>query len=56
MEARGLGAAGPRTWSRVARLTGADALLLGVALVAVTAAVAAAVATGAWNPILVGRA
>jgi energy-coupling factor transport system permease protein len=56
MEVRGFGAPVQRTWSRVARLTSADAALLAAAAGTVAVAVAAAVGTGAWNPILAGHA
>lgn len=56
MEARGFGATSRRTWSRVARLTGADAALLAAAGATIALAVAAAVGSGAWNPILAGHA
>jgi energy-coupling factor transport system permease protein len=56
MEARGFGAPVARTWTRTARLTGADAGLLASAVGALAVAVAVAVATGAWNPILAGHA
>jgi energy-coupling factor transporter transmembrane protein EcfT len=52
MEARGLGAPGPRTWTRPARFSGVDAVVLaaglGVALVAVTVGIA----TGSWRAVL----
>lgn len=52
MEARGLGAPGPRTWARESRFGLAEWLLvlLGAAIAAV--AVTAAVLTGSWNFIL----
>ncbi len=49
MEARGLGAPGPRTWARPSRLAGRDAAFLAVAVGILALAIGAAVATGAWN-------
>ncbi|WP_052460748.1 energy-coupling factor transporter transmembrane component T family protein [Microbacterium gorillae] len=48
MEARGFGSAIPRTWSRPARFTGADAALLVVAALISAIALTAAVVTGAF--------
>lgn len=49
MEARGLGAAGERTWARPSRLAARDALVLLVGAAIAGIAVTAAVATGHWN-------
>lgn len=52
MEARGFGAPGPRTWARPSRFGVPEValLLLGAGIGAV--AITAAVAVGAWNPII----
>ena len=52
MEARGFGAPGPRTWARESRFGAAEWALLGVGAAISGVAIAAAVATGAWNFIL----
>jgi energy-coupling factor transport system permease protein len=52
MEARGFGAPGPRTWARESRLTTADAVLVGIAALIATAAIAAAMWAGTWTWIL----
>ena len=52
MEARGFGAPGPRTWARVSRFGRAEWVLLAVGAGISAVAIAAAVATGAWNFIL----
>lgn len=51
MEARGLGAPGPRTWARQSRLHPRDAAFVAVGVAIAAVAVTAAVVTGAWNPI-----
>ena len=52
MEARGFGAAGRRTWARPARFGWPEWMLLLTGAVISASAIAAAVATGAWNFIL----
>ena len=52
MEARGFGAPGPRTWARESRFGAAEWALLAVGAAISAIAIAAAVATGAWNFIL----
>lgn len=52
MEARGFGAPGRRTWARESRFGAAEWILLGIGAAISGIAVAAAVATGAWNFIL----
>ncbi|WP_337001585.1 MULTISPECIES: energy-coupling factor transporter transmembrane component T family protein [unclassified Microbacterium] len=52
MEARGFGAPGPRTWARESRFGAAEWTLLGIGAAISAIAIAAAVATGAWNFIL----
>jgi energy-coupling factor transport system permease protein len=52
MEARGLGAGRPRTWSRPSRLGRVDLLLMLGAVVLVTLAVAAGLAAGTWELVL----
>ena len=52
MEARGFGASGPRTWARASPWTRGDTALVLIAAVIPAVAIAAAVATGAWNFIL----
>jgi energy-coupling factor transport system permease protein len=52
MEARGFGAAGRRTWARESRFGAPEWLLLAVGAAISATAIAAAVATGAWNFIL----
>lgn len=49
MEARGLGAPGPRTWARPSRMHGRDAVFIAVGVAIAVLSVAAAVATGQWN-------
>ncbi len=51
MEARGLGAPGPRTWARPSRLHPRDGVVVLVGVAIAAAAVSAAIATGAWNVI-----
>ncbi|MDF2508921.1 MAG: transporter [Microbacterium sp.] len=52
MEARGFGAPGRRTWARESRFGAAEWVLLAVGAAISGIAIAAAVATGAWNFIL----
>ncbi|MBQ3359859.1 MAG: energy-coupling factor transporter transmembrane protein EcfT [Microbacterium sp.] len=52
MEARGFGAPGRRTWARESRFGAAEWMLLAIGLAISGVAVAAAIATGAWNFIL----
>ncbi|WP_315106542.1 energy-coupling factor transporter transmembrane component T [uncultured Microbacterium sp.] len=52
MEARGFGAPGRRTWARESRFGAPEWALLGVGAAISGIAIAAAVATGAWNFIL----
>jgi len=52
MEARGFGAPGRRTWARESRFGAAEWMLLAVGAAISGIAIAAAVATGAWNFIL----
>lgn len=52
MEARGFGAGTRRTWARPARFGGQEWTLLLIGAVISASAIAAAVATGAWNFIL----
>ncbi|WP_292788591.1 MULTISPECIES: energy-coupling factor transporter transmembrane component T family protein [unclassified Microbacterium] len=52
MEARGFGAAGRRTWARESRFGAPEWILLAVGAAISATAIAAAVATGAWNFIL----
>lgn len=52
MEARGFGAAGPRTWARPSRFGRAEWLLVGIGLVIALLAVTISVATGSWNFVL----
>ncbi len=52
MEARGFGAAIPRTWARESRLHWPDAVLFGISVAVAALAVIASVVTGYWNPIL----
>lgn len=52
MEARGLGAPGPRTWARESRFGPAEWLLMALGLAIALIAIAAAVAAGTWNFIL----
>jgi energy-coupling factor transport system permease protein len=49
MEARGFGADVPRTWARVSRLGGRDAVLLALAAAVAAASVTAAVLAGTWT-------
>lgn len=50
MEARGLGS-GPRVWARPSRFGARDWLLIAGAVAVAAGSLAAAVLTGAWNPI-----
>ena len=52
MEARGFGAPGRRTWARESRFGAPEWILLAVGAAISAPAIAAAVATGAWNFIL----
>ncbi|MDE0546560.1 energy-coupling factor transporter transmembrane protein EcfT [Microbacterium sp. C7(2022)] len=52
MEARGFGSDQPRTWARTSVFAGREWALMAVGLAIAVVAVAAAVATGAWNFIL----
>ena len=52
MEARGFGAPGRRTWARESRFGTSEWILLAVGAAISGTAIAAAVATGAWNFIL----
>lgn len=49
MEARGLGAPGPRTWARPSRLRARDAVFVAVGAAVVALAITVSVATGSWN-------
>jgi energy-coupling factor transport system permease protein len=51
MEARGFGGSTKRTWARESRLHASDAVLTGIAVTIVAAAVTLSVTTGHWNPI-----
>ncbi|MHC2999859.1 energy-coupling factor transporter transmembrane component T family protein [Microbacterium sp. HJ5] len=52
MEARGFGAAGPRTWARESPFGAAEWALMGVGLVIALIATGAALVAGTWNFIL----
>jgi energy-coupling factor transport system permease protein len=52
MEARGLGAPGPRTWTRPARFTRADGVVLAAGLAVAVVAVGVGIATGSWRAVL----
>lgn len=54
MEARGFGSDIPRTWARRSVLRAQDLLIVTVAVVIATAAVATSMAVGAWNPVFGG--
>lgn len=49
MEARGVGASGPRTYARESRLGWADAVLMAIAVAVAAASVVAAVFAGTWT-------
>jgi energy-coupling factor transporter transmembrane protein EcfT len=52
MEARGLGAPGPRTWTRPSTFARVDALVLAAGLVVAVVAVGTGLATGSWRAVL----
>jgi energy-coupling factor transporter transmembrane protein EcfT len=52
MEARGLGAPGPRTWTRAAVLTRTDGVVLVAGLAVAVVAVSVGIATGSWRAVL----
>lgn len=52
MEARGFGAAGPRTWARPSVFGGREWVLMAIGAAIAVIALAAAIVTGSWNFIL----
>lgn len=52
MEARGLGAPGPRTWTRPATFTRIDGIVLAAGLGVAVVAVGVGIGTGSWRAVL----
>lgn len=52
MEARGLGAPGPRSWTRRAAFSGVDAAVLAAGLLVAAVAVVTGLTTGSWRAVL----